>query len=87
MNRVNTNLADPFSMTDEEYEALQRQSYELLAIVIVDPVLTIDEWEMADLALVQKILEQVSVLQAETSDAEIIDQMRTLIDKDDSFQA
>jgi hypothetical protein len=65
-------------MSDEEYEALQRQSYELLAIVIVDPVLNVEEWEMADFALIQKILEQVSILQAETNDAEIIDQMRNL---------
>lgn len=78
MNRVNANLADPMSISDEEYEALQKQGYELLAIVITDPKMSVEEWEEVDLAFVQKVLEKIAVLQYETNDAKIIDELRNL---------
>ncbi len=78
MSRVVTQSTDPFSLSSEEQEAIQRQSYELLSIVIKEPAMSVDEWEQVDIAFTQKVLEHLSVLQTETSDAEIIDQLRNL---------
>jgi ADP-heptose:LPS heptosyltransferase len=71
-------MVDPAEMTDEEFELLQKQGYELLEIAIVDPQLTQDEWERVDLALVQRLLEKINILQYEVNDAKAIDDLRNL---------
>lgn len=78
MNNVRRNIADPSLLTDEEYDILQKQGYELLSIVIAEPPLTVDEWEEVDLALVQSLLEKISVLQYEANDAKVVDDLRNL---------
>lgn len=78
MNNVRRNIADPSLLTDEEYDILQKQGYELLSIVIVEPSMTVEEWEAVDLALVQSLLEKISILQYEPSDAKVIDELRNL---------
>jgi len=71
-------MVDPQEMTDEEFELLQKQGYELLEVGIVEPQLTQDEWERVDLALVQKLLTKLNVLQYEVDDAKAIDELRNL---------
>jgi hypothetical protein len=78
MNNVRRNIADPSMLTDEEYDILQKQGYELLSIVIVEPPMSVEEWEEVDLALVQVLLEKISVLQYEANDAKVIDDLRNL---------
>ena len=72
------NMVDPAEMSDEEFDLLQKQGYELLEAAVVEPQLTQDEWEMVDLALVQKLLEKINVLQYEVNDAQAIDDLRNL---------
>lgn len=71
-------MVDPTEMTDEEFELLQKQGYELLEVGIVEPKLTQEEWENVDLALVQALLERLNVLQYEVNDARAIDDLRNL---------
>lgn len=69
---------DPAEMTDEEFDMLQKQGYELLEIGITEPQLSKEEWENVDLALIQKLLEGLNTLQYETDDAKTIDDLRNL---------
>jgi hypothetical protein len=69
---------DPMELSDEEFNLLQSQGYELLEVAIVEPALTKHEWEKVDLALVQKLILRVNVLQYEENDAKAIDEMRNL---------
>jgi hypothetical protein len=71
-------MVNPEEMTDEEFELLQKQGYELLEAAIVDPAMTQEEWERVDLALVQALLEKINVLQYEVNDAKALDELRNL---------
>lgn len=70
-----TNLSE---LSPEELELLQKQGHELLATVIVEPKLTVEEWEQVDLALIQLLLDKVSALQVEVNDAKLIEELRNL---------
>jgi len=72
---TSTNLSE---LSPEELELLQKQGHELLATVIVEPKLTVEEWEQVDLALIQLLLDKVSALQVEVNDAKLIEELRNL---------
>ena len=61
-------------MTAEELEESNNYNYRLLAKVVVDPVLTEDEWRSGvDTALVQKLVEQIMKVLTNINDSEIFD--------------
>ena len=61
-------------MTTEELEESNNYNYRLLAKVVVDPVLTEDEWRSGvDTALVQKLVEQIMKVLTNIDDAKIFD--------------
>ena len=72
---TSTNLSE---LSPEELELLQKQGHELLATVIVEPKLTVEEWEQVDLALIQLLLDKVGALQVEVNDAKLIEELRNL---------
>ena len=72
---TSTNLSE---LSPEELELLQKQGHELLATVIVEPKLTVEEWEQVDLALIQLLLDKVSALQVEVNDAKLIEELRNV---------
>lgn len=61
-------------MTPQELEDSNNYNYRLLEKVVVDPVLTQDEWRSkVDTALVQKLVEQIMKVLTNIDDAEIFD--------------
>lgn len=61
-------------MTPQELEDSNNYNYRLLEKVVVDPVLTQDEWRSkVDTALVQKLVEQIMKVLTNIDDAEIFE--------------
>lgn len=61
-------------MTADELEESNNYNYRLLAKVVVDPVLTEDEWRSGvDTALVQKLVEQIMKVLTNVDDSQIFD--------------
>jgi hypothetical protein len=73
LTTMNPNEIDP-----QQFEALQKQAYEMLAAVIVEPKLTVEEWENVDIALVQTLIDKVSALQVEVNDAKLVEELKNL---------
>jgi hypothetical protein len=70
------NEEDIKNLTDAELADMQKEGYKLLSTVIVDPVMTPDEWEETDLALVQYLIMKASILQYEVNDGTAIKSFR-----------
>lgn len=64
-------------MTPQELEDSNNYNYRLLEKVVVDPVLTQDEWRSkVDTALVQKLVEQIMKVLTNIDDAQIFDEFQ-----------
>ena len=64
-------------MTPQELEDSNNYNYRLLEKVVVDPVLTQDEWRSkVDTALVQKLVEQIMKVLTNIDDAEIFEEFQ-----------
>lgn len=69
------NLED---MTPEELEASNDYNYRLLALAIVDPQLTEEEWKTAvDTPMAQKIVEQLMKVLTDINDSSIFDDFQS----------
>ncbi len=73
LNIDTSNLAE---LSPDELEALEKQGYELLSKVIVEPDYSAEEWQEVDLALTQELINKVTILQYETNDAKAIESFR-----------
>ena len=61
-------------MTPQELEDSNNYNYRLLEKVVVDPILTQDEWRSkVDTALVQKLVEQIMKVLTNIDDTQIFD--------------
>lgn len=64
-------------MTPEELEESNNYNYRLLEKVVVDPVLTQDEWRsQVDTALIQKLVEQIMKVLTNIDDTRIFDEFQ-----------
>ena len=64
-------------MTPEELEESNNYNYRLLEKVVVDPVLTQDEWRSkVDTALIQKLVEQIMKVLTNIDDTHIFDEFQ-----------
>lgn len=64
-------------MTPEELEASNDYNYRLLALAIVDPQLTEEEWKTAvDTPMAQKIVEQLMKVLTDINDSRIFDEFQ-----------
>lgn len=64
-------------MTPEELEESNNYNYRLLEKVVVDPVLTQDEWRsQVDTALTQKLVEQIMKVLSNIDDTRIFDEFQ-----------
>ncbi len=64
-------------MTPQELEDSNNYNYRLLEKVVVDPVLTQDEWRSkVDTALVQKLVEQIMKVLTNIDDTQIFDEFQ-----------
>lgn len=79
LNKINNikfgqNLED---LTPEQIEELKENGYRIMAEMIVEPSLTVDEWKMvADSALLNHLSNKVSILTTEVNDAMIIEEFK-----------
>jgi hypothetical protein len=65
-------MKDVKDMTDEEMTMIVNQSYELMASLIVEPKMTVDEWkDTVDLPMLSFLSNKVSVLSYEKDDEKI----------------
>lgn len=65
-------------VTDEQFGKMKDQGYEVLASVIVEPKMAVDEWRQLDVAITETLIARVSLLQYETSDAILVDDLKNL---------
>ena len=64
-------------MTPQELEDSNNYNYRLLEKVVVDPILTQDEWRSkVDTALVQKLVEQIMKVLTNIDDTQIFDEFQ-----------
>ncbi len=64
-------------MTPQELEDSNNYNYRLLEKVVVDPVLTQDEWRSkVDTALIQKLVEQIMKVLTNIDDSQIFDEFQ-----------
>jgi hypothetical protein len=67
-----------YEMSEEDMESMSEQGYEVLAKIVVEPKLSLEEWKEVDVALTQALITQISLLQYETSDAAIVNELKNL---------
>ncbi|HOP32967.1 MAG TPA: hypothetical protein PKU94_06285 [Candidatus Hydrothermia bacterium] len=68
---------DPESLTEEDIELLTQYSYEILAELIVEPKMDVDEWkEIVDLPLLTHLMSKITLLSFEVNDAVIVEEFR-----------
>jgi len=67
-----------YEISEEEFEKATEQGYEVLSKVIVEPELTKDEWRKVDIAVTQELIAKVSLLQFETNDSLLVQQLKNL---------
>lgn len=63
-------------MGDEEYSEMVDRGYEVLSEVVVEPEMSADEWRKADLALTQQLILKIGLLQYQTNDAALVNQLK-----------
>jgi hypothetical protein len=76
MKVLNIDTNNIGELSDDELAELEKQGYELLAKVIVDPEYSPEEWEDVDIALTQALVNKASILQYEANDAKAIESFR-----------
>ena len=70
-------IKDIQDMTPEELEESNKYNYRLLEKVVVDPVLTQEEWELnVDTALVQKLVQKIMQVLTNIDDSRIFDEFQ-----------
>ena len=70
-------IKDIQDMSPEELEESNKYNYRLLAKVVVDPVLTQEEWELnVDTALVQKLVQKIMQVLTNIDDSRIFDEFQ-----------
>lgn len=70
-------IKDIQDMTPEELEESNNYNYRLLAKVIIDPVLTEEEWRLnVDTALVQKLVQKVMQVLTNIDDSKVFDEFQ-----------
>lgn len=65
-------------VSDEQFVKIKNQGYAVLAAVIVDPKMTKEEWEKVDVAVTEELIAKVSLLQYETNDTALINELQNL---------
>lgn len=79
LNKINNikfgqNLED---LTPKQIEELRENGYRIMAEMIVEPNMSVDEWKMiADSALLNHLSNKVSILTTEVNDAVIIEEFK-----------
>lgn len=64
-------------MTPEQFEAIQQQGYEMMAELIIDPKMSVNEWkEILDSALLDHLSSQVAKLSIQVNDAILIEDFK-----------
>jgi len=67
-----------YEISEEEFEKATEQGYEVLSKVIIEPAMTREEWRKVDIAVTQELIAKVSLLQFETNDSRLIQQLKNL---------
>ena len=70
-------IKDIQDMTPEELEESNNYNYRLLSKVIIDPVLTEEEWRLnVDTALVQKLVQKVMQVLTNIDDSKVFEEFQ-----------
>jgi len=69
---------DPTKLTDKDYRDMSDQGYEILARVVVEPKLSVEEWRGLDVAITQDLITRISFLQYETNDSALVQTLLNL---------
>ena len=69
--------SDWSKLSQKQLDEISNQAYEVMAEMVVDPKMTVDEWkEFADVALLNELSTTVSKLSTEVSDSFLIEDFK-----------